>query len=30
MLTKPALVVDDNVANRDFLERLMVSAGLMS
>ncbi len=27
MLTKPALVVDDNLANRDFLERLMVSAG---
>jgi len=27
MLNKPALVVDDNAANRDFLERLMVSAG---
>ncbi len=27
MNTKPALVVDDNAANRDFLERLMISAG---
>lgn len=27
MSSKPAIVVDDNSANRDFLERLMVSAG---
>lgn len=27
MTRKPALVVDDNPANRDFLERLMMSAG---